>query len=55
VIDEIRKAYDSETVKFDWQRGDLLLVDNMLVAHGREPFTGDRRVLVAMAEPFKEL
>lgn len=55
VIDEIRNAYDSETVKFDWQRGDLLLVDNMLVAHGREPFTGDRRVLVAMAEPYKEL
>lgn len=55
VIDEIRNAYDSETVKFDWQRGYLLLVDNMLVAHGREPFTGDRKVLVAMAEPFKEL
>jgi alpha-ketoglutarate-dependent taurine dioxygenase len=55
VTDEIRNAYDSETVKFDWQRGDLLLVDNMLVAHGREPFTGERKVLVAMAEPFKEL
>jgi alpha-ketoglutarate-dependent taurine dioxygenase len=54
-MDEIRGAYDSETVKFDWQRGDLLLVDNMLVAHGREPFTGNRKVLVAMAEPFKEL
>ena len=55
VMDEIRNAYDSETVKFDWRRGDLLLVDNMLVAHGREPFTGNRRVLVAMAEPFQEL
>ena len=55
VMDEIRGAYDSETVKFDCQRGDLLLVDNMLAAHGREPFTGDRKVLVAMAEPFKEL
>lgn len=55
VMDEIRNAYDCETVKFDWQRHDLLLVDNMLVAHGREPFTGDRKVLVAMAEPYKEL
>ena len=55
VIDEIYNAYDTETVKFDWQRGDLLLIDNMLVAHGREPFTGDRKVLVAMAEPFKEI
>lgn len=54
VMDEIRNAYDSETVKFDWHRGDLLLVDNMLVAHGREPFTGARKVLVAMAEPFKD-
>jgi alpha-ketoglutarate-dependent taurine dioxygenase len=54
VMDQIRNAYDSETVKFDWQRHDLLLVDNMLVAHGREPFTGDRKVLVAMAEPYKE-
>jgi alpha-ketoglutarate-dependent taurine dioxygenase len=54
VMDEIRDAYDNETVKFDWERGTLLLVDNMLVAHGREPFTGDRKVLVAMAEPFKE-
>lgn len=55
VMDEIREAYDDETVKFDWEQGDLLLVDNMLVAHGRESFTGDRKVLVAMAEPFKEL
>lgn len=54
VMGEIRNAYDSETVKFDWHRGDLLLVDNMLVAHGREPFTGARKVLVAMAEPFKD-
>jgi alpha-ketoglutarate-dependent taurine dioxygenase len=54
VIEEIRAAYDQETVTFDWEAGDLLLVDNMLVAHGREPFVGDRKVLVAMAQPFKE-
>jgi hypothetical protein len=34
--------------------GDILMVDNMLVAHGREPFSGPRKILVAMAEPFGE-
>lgn len=33
---------------FPWRRGDLLVVDNMLVAHGRMPFKGKRSVLVAM-------
>ncbi len=49
---EIREAYRRETVCFPWQAGDILMVDNMLVAHGREPYSGQRRVLVAMAEPF---
>jgi hypothetical protein len=28
-----------------------MLVDNIRTAHSREAFTGDRQVLVAMAEP----
>ncbi|WP_425608572.1 TauD/TfdA family dioxygenase [Streptomyces albipurpureus] len=36
-------------VDVDWRAGDLLLIDNTLVAHGRRPFTGPRRVLVAMS------
>lgn len=51
VLDAIRQAYASETVKFMWQAGDVLLLDNMLVAHGRMPFDGDRKMLVGMAEP----
>jgi amino acid adenylation domain-containing protein len=51
-LDEIREAYGRETVSFPWQAGDVLMVDNMLVAHGREPYTGQRQVVVAMAEPF---
>jgi alpha-ketoglutarate-dependent taurine dioxygenase len=51
VLDHLRAAYRAETVRFDWQRGDLLMLDNMLVAHGREPYAGERRVLVGMAEP----
>src|SRR6266404_149599 len=48
VIDELRRAYDAETVAYPWQSGDLLMLDNMLVAHGRNPFAGTRRVLTAM-------
>lgn len=50
-VEALRAAYDAETIRFDWERGDVVLVDNMLVAHGRESFTGERKVLVAMAQP----
>jgi len=50
VMDHLREAYRRETVSFPWQKGDLLMLDNMLVAHGRAPFSGPRRVLVGMAE-----
>jgi alpha-ketoglutarate-dependent taurine dioxygenase len=50
LLDHVRAAYRAETVTFAWERGDLLLLDNMLVAHGRAPYSGPRRILVAMAE-----
>jgi len=52
VINEIREAYRQETVAFPWQEGCLLLLDNILVAHGRSPFEGERRILAAMGEPY---
>jgi hypothetical protein len=30
----------------------VLLIDNMLTSHGREPFAGERKIVVAMAELF---
>ncbi|MFE9426975.1 amino acid adenylation domain-containing protein [Kitasatospora sp. NPDC006697] len=41
-------VYQELEVAFDWQRGDVLLLDNILVAHARNPFQGERELLVAM-------
>ena len=46
----VRDAFDRETIRFAWQPGDVMLLDNMLSAHGRGPYNGPRRVLVGMAE-----
>jgi alpha-ketoglutarate-dependent taurine dioxygenase len=47
---QIRDRGLEHAVDVDWRTGDLLLIDNILLAHGRRPFTGDRRVLVAMSD-----
>lgn len=52
VVNELREAYHQETLFFRWQEGDILMLDNMLTAHGRAPFVGTREILVGMAEPY---
>jgi amino acid adenylation domain-containing protein len=42
--------YRELEVSFPWQEGDVLMVDNILTAHGRNPFSGERKLLVAMGE-----
>jgi hypothetical protein len=44
----IREAIREETRTFDWQVGDVLLIDNILVSHGRRSFKGSRRILAAL-------
>ena len=50
ILDEIRDIYKRSAVIFPWQESDILMLDNFLTSHGREPFMGPRQILVAMAE-----
>lgn len=50
VIEEIMAVYQNAQVSFPWQRGDVLMLDNMLTAHGRNPYVGNRKIVVAMGE-----
>ncbi|SFO08696.1 Taurine catabolism dioxygenase TauD, TfdA family [Pseudonocardia ammonioxydans] len=51
LVSRIRQAYADNTIREPWQSGDLLVVDNIRTAHGRDPYEGPREVLVALADP----
>jgi alpha-ketoglutarate-dependent taurine dioxygenase len=48
IIGEILKTETRLSVRFTWQRGDLLVLDNLSAAHARRPFNGQRKILVAV-------
>jgi alpha-ketoglutarate-dependent taurine dioxygenase len=50
MLDEIMRACDQQAIAFGWNEGDVLILDNMLSAHGRRPFVGKRKVVVGMAQ-----
>jgi hypothetical protein len=50
VVDEVRAVYQQAAIGFQWQEGDILMLDNMLTAHGRNPYAGARKVVVALGE-----
>ncbi len=51
MLSKIREVYANTKFSFQWKKHDLLLLDNMLFTHGREPYEGPRKVLVGMARP----
>lgn len=51
-LDRVRRAFAGAAVDFAWQPGDVLLLDNMQVAHGRRPFRGPRRVLASLLDSY---
>lgn len=49
-MEAVRNTVNEVSVANPWQKSDLVLVDNVLVSHGRNPYQGDRKVLVAMTK-----
>lgn len=50
VVAQITDCYWRESVAYAWQAGDILMVDNLIVAHARNPFRGKRKIVVAMGD-----
>ncbi|TMB86773.1 MAG: hypothetical protein E6J45_13400 [Chloroflexi bacterium] len=50
VVYRIGEVYEQLCAETAWQQGDLIALDNMLVAHARRPFVGERKIVVAMGK-----
>jgi len=49
-LDQIRACYEKERIEFKWQKGDIMILDNKLMAHSRNPYKGNRKIAVAMGD-----
>jgi alpha-ketoglutarate-dependent taurine dioxygenase len=50
VMNHIGEIYEKCAVRFKWRQGDLISLDNMLTAHGRDPYVGPRKIVVALGD-----
>jgi len=50
IVQSINDVYEAHSARERWRAGDLMLVDNVRTAHGRDEFDGPREVIVAMAD-----
>jgi hypothetical protein len=47
----VQSAYTRAAYRLRWSAGDLLVLDNLLMAYGRQAFTGPLEIIHALAEP----
>jgi alpha-ketoglutarate-dependent taurine dioxygenase len=50
IVQEISEIYQRVQISFPWRQGDILMLNNMLIAHARNPFVGSRKIVVSMGE-----
>ncbi len=53
-LQRIAQSFRAAAVSFAWHAGDVMLLDNMQMAHGRRPFTGKRRVVASLLDSYCE-
>jgi len=50
IMQHVGEVYENCAVRLPWQEGDMITLDNMLTAHARDPFVGERKICVALGE-----
>ncbi|MER7769126.1 TauD/TfdA family dioxygenase [Kitasatospora sp. NPDC096140] len=52
-VETVNTVYDAAAFGESWQDGDVLVVDNIRMAHSREPYEGRREVAVVLGDPVR--
>jgi alpha-ketoglutarate-dependent taurine dioxygenase len=50
VMDHVGETYEKNAIRFQWHEGDMVTLENLLTAHGRDPFRGPRKIVVALGD-----
>jgi alpha-ketoglutarate-dependent taurine dioxygenase len=49
-MQHIMDVYQQHEVSFPWQKGDVMVLDNVLFAHARNAYSGERKLFVTMGK-----
>ena len=44
----MRKVLEKNSIKVNWKPSDILVLNNLMVSHGRRRYAGNRKVFVLM-------